>query len=332
MILILSQGNLEETTNSVIDWLNYYNAPYKRINGSDLNPTSYNLEVHNNSTEILNLGFDPKDVKVVWYRRWGDFPDFETINIDSDLPFSQSLNKYLYGEYHSLSHSFFNMFNHAYWLSYPSNRQKDDKIKALKYAQLRNIKIPNTYILSDKSSLLKAHEEVQNDLITKSIYNVNKITTNDKRYMQYTQLVNKKIIDQLPEIFFPSLFQANIEKVYELRVFYLDKKFYSMAIFSQNDNQTKVDFRKYNFDRPNRTVPYKLPLDLEKKLILLMDDLNLETGSIDIIKSTDGEYIFLEVNPIGQFGMVSFPCNYNLERTLAEYLIKKHNEIKTEIK
>jgi hypothetical protein len=34
-----------------------------------------------------------------------------------------------------------------------------------------------------------------------------------------------------------------------------------------------------------------------------------------------GEYVFLEVNPIGQFGMVSAPCNYNLEKKIAQYLI-----------
>ena len=31
--------------------------------------------------------------------------------------------------------------------------------------------------------------------------------------------------------------------------------------------------------------------------------------------------VFLEVNPVGQFGMVSLPCNYQLEKRIAQYLI-----------
>jgi D-alanine-D-alanine ligase-like ATP-grasp enzyme len=49
---------------------------------------------------------------------------------------------------------------------------------------------------------------------------------------------------------------------------------------------------------------------------------NLDCGSIDLIYSTDEKYYFLEVNPVGQFGMVSYPCNYQLEKKIAIELIK----------
>ena len=54
-----------------------------------------------------------------------------------------------------------------------------------------------------------------------------------------------------------------------------------------------------------------------------MEDLKLETGSLDLIKTPDGRIVFLEVNPVGQFGMISKPCNYHLERKVAEFLIRK---------
>ena len=57
-----------------------------------------------------------------------------------------------------------------------------------------------------------------------------------------------------------------------------------------------------------------------------MDLLNLDNGSIDIILTPDKEYVFLEVNAVGQFGMVSVPCNYFLEEKFADFLIKKHND------
>lgn len=51
-----------------------------------------------------------------------------------------------------------------------------------------------------------------------------------------------------------------------------------------------------------------------------MADLDLNCGSIDMILGNDGLYYFLEVNPVGQFGMVSGPCNYYLERKIANFL------------
>jgi hypothetical protein len=46
----------------------------------------------------------------------------------------------------------------------------------------------------------------------------------------------------------------------------------------------------------------------------------LTSGSLDVVLTTQYEYVFLEVNPIGQFEQVSVPCNYNLFKTIAEIL------------
>jgi glutathione synthase/RimK-type ligase-like ATP-grasp enzyme len=93
-----------------------------------------------------------------------------------------------------------------------------------------------------------------------------------------------------------------------------------MAIFSQGDNKTSLDFRRYNRSFENRKVPFQLPEIIEEKLNGLFNALNLNCGSIDLIFTSNDEYLFLEINPVGQFGMVSFPCNYHLEKIIAEYL------------
>ncbi|WP_228444971.1 ATP-grasp domain-containing protein [Chryseobacterium indoltheticum] len=130
--------------------------------------------------------------------------------------------------------------------------------------------------------------------------------------MMYTSIVEKPEKDTL----FISFFQEKIEKDFEIRTFYLNGKTWSMAIFSQNDEQTKVDFRKYNDDKPNRNVRYKLPKDIEEKVHILMQTLDLNCGSLDFMKSGN-KYYFLEINPVGQFGNVSADCNYFLEREIA---------------
>ena len=53
---------------------------------------------------------------------------------------------------------------------------------------------------------------------------------------------------------------------------------------------------------------------------MLMHDLELNTGSIDLVLGQDGKYYFLEVNPCGQYRMTSDPCNYYLDKLIAKTL------------
>lgn len=87
---------------------------------------------------------------------------------------------------------------------------------------------------------------------------------------------------------------------------------YTMAIFSQLDPDSTLDFREVDVNgaHPNRMAPYKLPRIVRLKIDKLMKKLKLESGSIDMIVTPDNEYYFLEVNPVGQFNFVSELCNY----------------------
>mgnify|MGYP000874440113 CR=1 FL=1 len=96
-----------------------------------------------------------------------------------------------------------------------------------------------------------------------------------------------------------------------------------MAIFSQNNPKTQIDFRNYDYDKPNRLNPFKIPIEISNKIIKLMKKLKIICGSIDMIYTPKGEYVFLEVNPIGQFQWLSQNCNYYIEREIANHLIGK---------
>ena len=50
--------------------------------------------------------------------------------------------------------------------------------------------------------------------------------------------------------------------------------------------------------------------------------MGINTGSIDLIYSLSNEYVFLEVNPQGQFDWLSKNCNYYIEKDIAELLKK----------
>src|SRR5690606_26788720 len=84
-------------------------------------------------------------------------------------------------------------------------------------------------------------------------------------YFTYTELLGPHSLEGVGERMAPSFFQRYVEKQFELRIFFLDDVFHTVAIFSQSDAQTKVDYRKYNSTKPNRVIPFQLPADVEAK-------------------------------------------------------------------
>ena len=323
MILILSTSKFESTTDEVIRWLNYYKADWKRLNGYDLqnghsffDRTTMQINSKELSTELC---------PVIWYRRWYEQDAFaESIQEAPLIKNKGELKQHLAKEFEALSEVMYHRLADSFWLTNPLHINVN-KLVVLEKAQQMGLLTPDTSVLSakrDLETILLKH----NRLVTKALTNSPDFFATDDvhEYASYTEEVNFEDLASLPDTFFPTLFQKAIDKAYEVRVFYLDGLCYSMAIFSQRNSKTKVDFRHYDHELPNRTVPYQLPKDVEAKIHALMQHLKLNSGSLDfIVEANIHQYYFLEVNPVGQFGMVSIPCNYYLEKKIATLLILK---------
>jgi ATP-GRASP peptide maturase of grasp-with-spasm system len=319
MILILSTfGDL--STDWVIDWLNYYNYPFYRINAYDVFFKKVCVDISNSQIVLENNHLKISDINAVWYRKFGLLRNSETFkNAVHAVPFESMVN--IYREWTAFLKTIASIFDSKQWLTHPDTVRLN-KCSVLRLAKEVGLDIPQTYVVNNRNIIEQLLTE--QPLIFKSIYDPFFPKYEDEMYSMYTQELTESLVREcdLPEIFSPSLIQEKIEKEYEIRVFYINKRLYSMAIFSQNDTQTQLDFRNYNWEKPNRRVPYKLPHLIEKKIRKLMDKIGLNCGSLDLIKSKNGLYYFLEINPVGQFGMVELPCNYDLHRQVAVELIK----------
>lgn len=320
MILIISTHLGEYTTDLVIDWLDFKKINYKRINGVDLIKENFKIDFNCIEIRINNEIINLSNINTFWFRRllpynyllseYGGLTKNSNLNIE--------LIRNIQSEYNRIRDFISVFYKEKKWLSQIENSSLN-KIEVLFNARQLGLIIPDSIITTSKNEVIKFRKK-HYSIIVKSISEALGLIIDNEAYLSYTYAISNYDIDNLPENFYPSLIQENIDKDYELRIFYLSGSFYSMAIFSQNDEQTKTDFRVYNKEKPNRNVPFILPKHIEIKLDLLMKKMNLNCGSIDMIKSVNGEYVFLEINPIGQFGMVSKPCNYFLEEKVACFL------------
>lgn len=323
MIVILSREEFEVDSDHVIDWLDSLGGDWVRLNAEDLaghGPYQINFgpgECHG----ILCAGqreVRSDEVQVVWFRRWHYPRDFSDPTIeDSRLRFT--VEHHLMREMRMLSEALFNLLADAKWLTAPTETRLS-KLRALQLASIAGLNVPDTLVTNCKLSA-QAFKDRHRRIITKCIGDVDVFQYAGHNWGLYTREVTQADLDVAPQNFFPTLLQERLEKTYEIRSFYLEGQFYSMAIFSQHDPKTSDDFRHYNRTYPNRCVPYRLPRATSMALQRFMDSAELTTGSVDLVHTPEGKLFFLEVNPGGQFGMVSQPCNYFLEKKVAIYLM-----------
>ncbi len=328
MVLIFSI-KYDYSTTCVIDWLNHWGIKTIRINGDDdiykfVKITKEGIYFKNAITnEIVNL----LQAKACWWRRIGirqrnlnplsNRDHF--INDDLDLTsFIKGKNNILDEEAKALIEYIFYSIYKKCSINLGKPVFNLNRLIVSDIAQKYGLRVPSYNIIKNSAQIADARNFFDK-MITKAISNGIYRDLNNYRFYTYTEFLEESFIEENKENeFFPSLVSEMIEKKIEIRTFYIDGIFYSMAIFSQGNEQTKIDFRKYS---NNRREPYRLPNDVEIKIERIFKELDLNCGSVDLIIDKEDNFVFLEINPVGQFGMTSEPGNYNLDKVVAKYLI-----------
>jgi glutathione synthase/RimK-type ligase-like ATP-grasp enzyme len=115
-----------------------------------------------------------------------------------------------------------------------------------------------------------------------------------------TLLTTEKLKEFAPAIrTAPCLFQERIEKQVELRVNVIGEEFFVAEIHSQTREETKVDWRHYDYPVPMRKG--SLPREVEDRCLSMVRGHGLTFSAMDFILTPDGRYVFLENNPNGQW-------------------------------
>lgn len=324
VILVFSTQDWERSTEDVMDWIRSLGGRCFRINGEDLIGTdNYAISLSSGLSEarfiIDGNEISTAEVTAAWYRRGGRFNDYTVYEKVPDHDVAVQLDSHIRSEMQSTAQALYALLANRPWLTRPTEA-RINKISALRIAAELGFDVPATIITNSRAEL-EAFRDKHGRIITKAISDGTAFYVGDMRCVTFTEEVGPADIAGLPERFLPTLVQELLVKKYELRIVYLAGRLYPAAIFSQSDPRTQIDFRHYNRQRPNRNVPYQLDPEIEESIRRLMGALGLTTGSLDFVRTADDRLVFLEVNPVGQFGMVSGLCNYNIEKDVAEYLL-----------
>jgi glutathione synthase/RimK-type ligase-like ATP-grasp enzyme len=275
---------LDKSTNIVIDWLAYYKKKYFVLNTN--RPIKViKLSIDHFIIEVENQLINSDEISALWYRN-------DSIIIKNKITASDSIFLDFVSEFEKEASQ--SVILAIYKILKSKVKicsflgQHVDKINLLDLAQKCNIDVPD-FIITTNIKYAIEYFGNSKKLITKTISRNFNYLIPEKSLKSFTEVIN--INNLQSNEFSPSLIQEYIDKEYEIRSFFLKGQFYSMAVFSQEDDVTKVDMRK-GIPLPNRTVPFKLPKILEEKLMNMFEILEIDNVSIDILKGKDGKFYF----------------------------------------
>lgn len=325
MILIISEKQ-DITTDKTIDWLHYYGyTNIVRINDGDSIEVNY-IKISNNINEnniILihnNQKISLNNIVFFWYRRGKFSFDVSFEKTKEMVGFEDKMEMFINYEWLYVKKYIIKKLEKKPNLG-DFTRVHTNKLINLETAVKCGLLIPSTLLSQDHNIL--SSTVIKKECITKPIRETIYFEGKSYHTDTFTSIVREDMLVDMEDFVVPQLLQDHIKKWIELRIVIIDNNFFTMAMFTQYDKKNQIDFRYYSKDETVRYVPFNLPNDIKIKLLKFMKHSNLSTGSVDMIVTHDLDYIFLEINPIGIIDMVEFACNFNIEKHIAKYIIKK---------
>lgn len=118
----------------------------------------------------------------------------------------------------------------------------------------------------------------------------------------------------------PGIYQEVVDKAYELRVTILGRRALGAKVLSQETASGRLDWRRSGHEL--RMEPFPVPPPLAERCVALLRRLGLVFGCLDFVVTPDGEYVFLEVNEMGQFLFVEYGAGLPLLDAFTEFLLQ----------
>ncbi|SNT62164.1 RimK-like ATP-grasp domain-containing protein [Streptosporangium subroseum] len=180
--------------------------------------------------------------------------------------------------------------------------------------------LPPTLISNDPDEFLDFYSRHDGRIITKPLHMPWAPRDGGESVSRLSELVSPRDIGYADAIrFAPIIIQAYVPKRVELRVTVVGDRVFAAEIHSQESNHTRFDWRRYDAAMTRHAV-HELPPETAERCVHLVRRLGLVYGAIDLILTPDGRYVFLEINPNGQWLWIEETTGLPISEALCDVL------------
>lgn len=255
---------------------------------------------------------DLADVRVVWWRRPQQFRIPAEVSTPQHQMFAVTEARELFGGLPGLLD--------AYWMNVP---ERDDlahrKVFQLKAAQRLGIEMPDTLITNSPDS---AREFIDKHGAGSTVF---KPFSGTPQAWRETRVIGDEEFSALESVrYAPVIFQDYV-RGNDIRVTVVGTRLFAAEI-DIGTGDYPIDFRM-NYDSL-RMNSLRLPQTVENDIRALMDYLGLVYGAIDFRKTPDDQFVFLEINPAGQWLFVEHHTKQPITEAVASTLLELNQHVR----
>jgi hypothetical protein len=240
-------------------------------------------------------------VDTVWYRRRFLPPVPGRHEINDQQYFQREWTEMISGVFASL--------DDAWFVNDPDRQTAAVKPLQLRLAEKLGLRIPDTLITNDPAAAAAFVDRHERCVVHKTLAPPRHRFLPTKAWSES----DREVLDDL--VLVPTIFQETVTGCRELRITVIGDRVFAAEFRPAVD---LIDGR-LDLDTPYRA--HTLPNDLSRRLLALLRHLGLVFSTIDMKLTDDGEYVFLELNPMGQYLYVEILAGLPLTAAMAELLV-----------
>lgn len=319
--LLIVSTKVDIATDYVVLQLEELGAKFFRINSED-----FPLDAHASFTPTPNPEFrwsnskdqyiDLRRVQSVWFRRHR-LPQMpaEMDRAHQDYCLRES-DWFIKGLVYSLA-----LCNgDVRWTNHPERAlSAESKIAQLSIAAGLKFQVPETLVSNDPDKIREFYAHNRGEVVAKPL-RLGYFDFGDRQTCVFTTRVTEDHLNDDESLrLAPVIYQALVNKSYDIRLTIVGSKVFAAAIDSQSIPSAVIDWRRSETEDLGH-LRHELPSDVETKCLQLMKTLGLSFGALDLILTPQGEYVFLEVNPSGQWVWIEDRLHLPISRSIAEWL------------
>jgi glutathione synthase/RimK-type ligase-like ATP-grasp enzyme len=243
-------------------------------------------------------------VGAVWYRRIAPYGLHQELSDGTARLFAWSeANEALLGVWYSMD---------CYWMNPPTaDEVAQRKIRQLQVARQVGLSIPKTLVTNQPDAARAFIGEHGADHV------VRKAFRNIAEAPRETHRLRDEDLDLIDSVrYTPVIFQEYVPVDVDLRVTVIGDEIFAAAI--RSEERYAADYRPGLASA--RVEPYTLPDAVATKVLELMRIFGLEYGAVDFRVTPEGDHVFFEVNPAGEFLFISQRTGQPIPQAIAAAL------------
>lgn len=204
------------------------------------------------------------------------------------------------------------------WVSHPS-RVADAEFKPLQLqlAASCGLRVPRTLLTNDAARAREFADQLDGPMIYKPLSAPSLRIGGELKFV-YTTQIDRTFLNEEDIASTVHLFQEWVPKKYDLRLTVIGNRFFAVAIHA-NSAEARTDWRS-DYGALSYE-PVKIPDGIRFSVTNLLKRLDLSFGAFDFTITPRGDWVFLEINPNGQWGWIEARTGLPITSAMADLLV-----------